>query len=141
MTRPPYSNQEAPRARVRAADLKKGLRVWVPKLRAEAEVIEVTGTTVRVAAGALKLAVQIEELRAGSTEADREVAGKGTAAKRAQSAPRPDALEPAIQTSDNSCDLRGLRADDALSLANTFLDRSLNAGRRVAFLILKRATD
>jgi DNA mismatch repair protein MutS2 len=32
-------------------------------------------------------------------------------------------------------DLRGLRADDALSLATTFLDRSLNAGRRVAFLV------
>ena len=40
-----------------------------------------------------------------------------------------------IQTSDNSVDLRGLRTDDALSLAITFLDRSLNEARRVAFLI------
>jgi DNA mismatch repair protein MutS2 len=31
--------------------------------------------------------------------------------------------------------LRGLRADDAISLAITFLDRSINAGRKVAFLV------
>src|SRR4051812_44272146 len=45
------------------------------------------------------------------------------------------ALEVAVQTSDNSIDLRGLRTDDALSLATSFLDRSLNAGRKVAFLV------
>jgi DNA mismatch repair protein MutS2 len=121
------------RERVRAADLKKGSRVWVPKLRAEADVVEVAGTSVRVAAGALRLTVQIEELRAASTP-DQENTGKA-APKRAHTTPKSEPLEPAMQTSDNSVDLRGLRADDALSLANTFLDRSLNAGRRVAFLI------
>jgi DNA mismatch repair protein MutS2 len=43
--------------------------------------------------------------------------------------------EVAIPTSDNSCDLRGLRVDEAVSTATTFLDRSLRRGSRVAFLI------
>ena len=127
-------DREGVRERVRAVDVKKGARVWVPKLRADAEVIDVSGTSVRVAAGALKLTVQLDELRASALAAEQESAGKG-APKRVQGAPKSEAIEPAMQTSDNSCDLRGLRADDALSLANTFLDRSLNAGRRVAFLI------
>jgi DNA mismatch repair protein MutS2 len=130
----PDREGETVRERVRVSDLKKGSRVWVARLRAEAEVIEITGTSVRVAAGALKLTVQIEELRAASTESDRESANRSSP-KRAHAAPKTEPLEPAMQTSDNSVDLRGLRADDALSLANTFLDRSLNAGRRVAFLI------
>ena len=40
-----------------------------------------------------------------------------------------------MQTTDNTCDLRGMRADDAVSLATTFLDRSLNVGRRIAFFV------
>ena len=44
-------------------------------------------------------------------------------------------LEVPIQTSDNTCDVRGLRADDAVAMATSFLDRSLNEGRQVAFVI------
>jgi DNA mismatch repair protein MutS2 len=40
-----------------------------------------------------------------------------------------------IQTSDNTCDLRGLRADDGVGMATAFLDRSIGEGRRVAFLV------
>ena len=40
-----------------------------------------------------------------------------------------------MQTSDNTVDLRGLRSDDAITLAITFLDRSLNENRRVCFLV------
>ena len=40
-----------------------------------------------------------------------------------------------MQTTDNTCDLRGLRVDDALSLAGTFLDRAINQGRRVLFFV------
>ena len=39
------------------------------------------------------------------------------------------------QTSDNAVDLRGLRAHEAVAMAEQFLDRSLGAGRKVAFLI------
>jgi len=40
-----------------------------------------------------------------------------------------------IQTSDNQCDLRGLRVEEAVAMAEQFLDRCLNDGLRVAFLI------
>lgn len=40
-----------------------------------------------------------------------------------------------MQTTDNTCDLRGLRVDDALSLAGTFLDRAINQGLRVLFFV------
>ena len=126
----PSERTEATRERVRATELRKGSRVWVPKLRAEAEVIEVAGSQVRVAAGPLKLTVALEELRATS-EPPREPAPL----PRAKRGNEKEALETAFATSDNTCDLRGLRADDAVAMATTFLDRSLNAARKVAFLV------
>ena len=55
----------APREPVRAPELRRGARVWVTRLRAEAEVVEVLADgAVRVAAGALKLTVPASELRA-----------------------------------------------------------------------------
>ena len=132
----PAERTQAPRERVRTADLKKGSRVWVPRLRAEAEVLDVTGDQVRVAAGPLKLTVSADELRASAELANDapSMASRGARSRR----PGPSSTEPleaAMPTSDTTCDLRGLRADDAVSLATTFLDRSLNAGRRIAFLV------
>jgi DNA mismatch repair protein MutS2 len=139
-----------PRAEVRASDLRKGARVYVPRLRAEAEIVDVTPETVRVAAGAIKLTVPIAELRAppgrasarptyaAPSEAEarsRPFGPNPTGDREARRATERGGLEVPIQTSDNSVDLRGLRADDALSLATSFLDRSLNAGRKVAFLV------
>jgi DNA mismatch repair protein MutS2 len=127
--------KEPEREPVRAGELRKGAKVWVPRLRAEAEVVEVSGTSVRVTAGPLKLTVGIDEVRAGA-EAPREPAPSGRGKRGPEGgAGKTAPLETAIPTSDNSCDLRGLRADDAVSLAITFLDRSINAHRRVAFLI------
>jgi DNA mismatch repair protein MutS2 len=40
-----------------------------------------------------------------------------------------------IQTRDNTCDLRGLRVDDAVGMATSFLDRALNAGHSAVFLL------
>ena len=133
----PADRTEVVRERVEAADLKKGSRVWVPKLRAEAEVIEVAGTHVRVAAGALKLSVAMDELRAAADPVRdaTPVSRAPSHARRPAGAPQREPLEAPFATTDNTCDLRGLRADDAVSLATTFLDRSLNAGRKVAFLV------
>lgn len=118
---------------LRPGDVRKGAKVYVPRLRAEAEVIDVGADTVRVAAGALKLTVPIAELRASTPHAPDAKpvrSGRGEAG-----APAPAGVAIAIQTADNTVDLRGLRTDDALSLAVTFLDRSLNDGRKVAFLL------
>lgn len=117
---------------VDSAALKKGVRVYVPRIRAEADVLEVLGNgEVRVQAGALKLTLAATELR--RAQADRESAPKQRA--RTEGGGDPAGLEVAVQTSDNSCDLRGMRTDDAVSLAITFLDRSINESRRVCFIV------
>jgi DNA mismatch repair protein MutS2 len=127
---------EVERAPVRAAELRRGSRVWVQRLRAEAEVVEVMGEQVKVAAGALKLTVAVGDLRAAapveapSRPALRALSGRGEA--RGQP-PGPE--EPLIQTRDNTCDLRGLRVDDAVAMATTFLDRALGEGQRAVFLL------
>jgi DNA mismatch repair protein MutS2 len=125
---------ETDRPPVRPLDLRKGLRVWVPRLRAEAEVVELLpGGDVRVAAGALKMTVPAADLRAipppeaapvRSTRASRETSARGTGT-----------AEPLLQRRDNTCDLRGLRVDDGLALTATFLDRALNEGSDVVFLL------
>ena len=113
------------------APVKKGARVWVPRIRAEADVLDVMpGNEVRVQAGALKLVLAANEVKPVSLEARK----PAPAAKKGPIGD-PPGLEVAIQTEDNTCDLRGLRADDAISLAVTFLDRSLNENRRLCFLV------
>lgn len=110
--------------------LKKGMRVWVPRLRANAEIIMIHGAEVRVAAGPLKLTVSVHEIMASAPE-------------EAPVAPTPrsrlgefkESPEVPIQTSDNTCDVRGLRADDAMSMVLSFLDRSVGENRRVAFIV------
>jgi DNA mismatch repair protein MutS2 len=115
------------------AELRAGQRVWVPRVRAEARVVEVLDEErVRVAAGPLKMTVGMHELR---TAAQGE---PGIAAPRARApVPLDAASDPQspIQTDENKCDLRGLRVDEAIAMAEQFLDRSLNEGRRVAFLV------
>jgi DNA mismatch repair protein MutS2 len=132
-----------------AATLKKGARVWVPRVRAEADVIEVLPDgSVRVQAGPMRMVLPAAELRLASEKQEEPEPKRKGARAGAPSSPSgpsaapygppsrdPAGLEAAFQTSDNTVDLRGLRADDAISLAVTFLDRSLNESRRVCFLV------
>lgn len=114
------------------SELRRGARVWVQRLRAEAEVIDVLASgDIRVAAGSLKLTVPVRDLRG--------VAAPDTAAIRPRTpaiASHPVSTPGAqIQTKDATCDLRGLRVDDGLAMATTFLDRAINEGRDVVFLV------
>jgi DNA mismatch repair protein MutS2 len=128
------------RPRIAPEEVRVGLRVYVPRLRAEGEIVELgAGGSVRIAAGPLKLNVNASDLRgAALAETGGEARGRGRGAKPAT---RTSGFDPAsdpdvpIQTSENTVDLRGLRAHEAAGLAEQFLDRSLGAGRRVAFLI------
>ncbi|MEO7332137.1 MAG: Smr/MutS family protein, partial [Minicystis sp.] len=145
-------NDSIERGPVDASDLRAGMRVYVPRLRAEAEIVEVLGGgQLRVAAGSLKLSTTVSEVRAVQAAPTRSAQGnKGKAsgepsAKRdydPRGKPAPvfdfDAAadtDMPMQTSDNAVDLRGLRAHEAVSMAEQFLDRTLGAGRKVAFLI------
>ena len=120
-----------------AAAIRAGLRVYVPRLRTTAEVVEVlTDGKLRVAAGPLKLTTTIGEGRTadapGMSEKPRESVRRPPRRSVFDAAADPDV--PA-QTSENTVDLRGLRAHEAVAMAEQFLDRSLGAGRKVAFLI------
>jgi DNA mismatch repair protein MutS2 len=125
---------EASRVPVSIADLRKGMRVWVARLRAEADVMEVLpGEQVRVAAGAMKLKVPATELRSTRHFED----AKAHVSPKELASPRPEAPreEEALPTKDRTCDLRGLRVDDAIAMATSFLDRALNDGHRTVFFL------
>ena len=120
-----------PREPVAFAELRRGAKVWVPRLRAEAEEVEVFGDQVRVEAGPLKLVVAAVELRTvPRTEVAAQRPFRSAAPARAVSVE-----EPLLQTRDNTCDLRGMRVDDAGPMAVCFLDRALNEGQRAVFLL------
>ncbi|MFO0587565.1 MAG: Smr/MutS family protein [Polyangiaceae bacterium] len=131
---------EAPaRPAVDASAIKIGARVYVPKLRAEAEVVEVLSNgQLRVAAGPLKLLTRAEDVRAPAPKAAQPGSkspskqGKSSKSITLDAAADPDVP---IQTSENTVDLRGLRQHEVVAMAEQFLDRMLGSGRRVAFLI------
>lgn len=107
-----------------------GDRVWVERLRSVADVIEGPARgKVRVSAGMMKLWVDVSDLRAlkqvpeSPSRASREVSGAH---------PKP---ERAVRTSDNTLDVRGLRADDAVALVEAFLDRMYGAAESSAFIL------
>jgi DNA mismatch repair protein MutS2 len=124
---------ENPGDPVRASDLRKGERVWVVRLRAEAEVVDVLSDgNVRVAAGPLKLTVSSSELRARAASLPSRAEKKPrTAALRSS----PDGASAPLQSRENTCDLRGLRVDDGLAMATSFLDRAVGGGLDVVFLL------
>ncbi len=127
---------EGPSGLVKLAELRRGTRVWVPRLRAEAEVIEVLGgEQVRVAAGPLKLTVAAGELRAAPPRDPPPNPAARPLLRAAAPSSAPVLEEPPLQTRDNTCDLRGLRVDDALAMATSFLNRALNEGQRAVFLL------
>jgi DNA mismatch repair protein MutS2 len=107
-----------------------GDRVWVERLRSTAEVIEGPARgKVRVSAGMMKLWVDVSDLRA-LKQVPAPPAVATTTASGAH--PKP---QRAVRTSDNTLDVRGLRADDAVALAEAFLDRMYGAAESNAFIV------
>src|SRR5690606_13692295 len=107
-----------PESAVRVGD-----RVFVGHLKSDAEVIEgPTRGKVRVAAGPVKLWVAVGDLGRAVAEAP-----DARAASRAKLAPAEGAPRRVERTVDNTLDLRGLRADEAVAMAESFLDRLYGA--------------
>ncbi len=115
------------RPRVSERDLSVGTRVWVPRLRSVAEVVEAPNRgRVRVAAGALRLLIDVRDLRAHAE----------TSPQRPATGPRPGARKPPRPpATDNILDVRGMRVEDALGLAESFLDRMYGASEPVAYIL------
>lgn len=111
--------------RVDEKTLAIGDRVWVPRLRAEVEVIEAPQKgRVRVQSGAVKLTIEVADLRKPA-EAPRE----------APRPPEPPRMASVPASSTETLDLRGLRVDEALSLTESFLDRAYGQERHLATLV------
>jgi len=106
-----------------------GHRVWVERLRSIADVIEGPARgKVRVSAGMMKLWVDVSDLRAlkhAVEPVQREPKVSG-----AQLKPRRP-----VRTADNTLDVRGLRADEAVALAEAFLDRMYGAAEPAAYIV------
>ena len=115
-----------------AKDLKPGVKVYVPKLRAEAEILEPPRKgSVRVAAGALRLWVDVDGLRMPA-------GGGEPSARPAKKAPpkKPDApRRERGQAPDNTLDVRGLRVEDALAMTTSFLDRLFGESEPTAYIL------
>ncbi len=120
-------------------ELRPGMRLWVARLNAPVEVVDppMRGQ-VRVKAGALKLTIAVadaeidlhppeteREIRAGADEARKVVTPYDAAG---------DAVRP-VRVEGNTCDVRGLRVDDALSMVDAFLDRLLGEGNTAGFVL------
>jgi DNA mismatch repair protein MutS2 len=124
------------RRAAREDELRAGVKVYVPRLGNTVEVLEAPSRgQLRVAAGALKLMVAVDEVQldGGAAEAMGE-AVRGRAAAPTSTAP--DApLERALRVESNTCDVRGLRADDAIGMVDTFLDRVLGAGSTTGYVL------
>lgn len=117
---------------IAAGALLPGVRVWVPRLRAELEVIEEPSKgRVRVASGAVKLWVGTDEVRALSEKTE----AKSASSRTARAAHPDSANELVLRTESNTLDLRGLRVDEALGLVESFLDRLYGTNERVGFLL------
>jgi DNA mismatch repair protein MutS2 len=107
-----------------------GDRVWVERLRSAADVIEGPARgKVRVSAGMMKLWVDVTDLRA-LKEAPVKPAREPTAVSGAH--PKPTRV---LRTTDNTLDVRGQRADAAVSMAETFLDRMYGAAESNVFIV------
>jgi DNA mismatch repair protein MutS2 len=107
-----------------------GDRVWVERLRSTADVIEGPARgKVRVSAGMMKLWVDVTDLRA-LKQVSEPAQRPHRAVSGAHAKPKG-----ALRTSDNTLDVRGVRADDAVALAEAFLDRMYGAAEAAAFIV------
>jgi DNA mismatch repair protein MutS2 len=116
------------------AALLAGVHVHVPRLRADATIVEPPQKgRVRVAAGALKLWVGVDEVR---------LVAAPPASSSGRSGPDlrlelPAAAEPPhpFPSDSNTLDVRGMRADDAVAMLESFLDRLYGASVRVGYVL------
>ncbi|HKU45083.1 MAG TPA: Smr/MutS family protein, partial [Polyangiales bacterium] len=108
-------------------ELTVGAKVYVPRLRSDAVIVEgPQKNKVLVAVGAMKLWVEVPDLRkAADAGAEHEPPARAGAAVE----------HTAWRGPDNTVDVRGMRADDALAMVDSFIDRLYAGPQRVGFVL------
>ncbi len=128
--------ERAPPKTSKKQSIEVGMHVYVERLGATAEVIEAPARGhVRVRAGAFGLRVPVAGVRVDGRKANKTIKAKPAPTKRGREpAPRaPDAI--VIRSSDNTCNLRGLRVDEALTRLDEFIDVCIRLAEPVAFAL------
>ncbi|MFO0981603.1 MAG: endonuclease MutS2 [Planctomycetota bacterium] len=122
--------------------LRPGLRVSVLSLQREAVVVTMPDARgeLDVRAGPLLVEVNVRDLTRVESAVPPGVPRASARAARAAERPRPQgaAIEPewsAAQTAENTLDLRGQRAEDAVERTARFLDQQIARDQRVAYVI------
>ncbi|MET0385448.1 MAG: Smr/MutS family protein, partial [Polyangiales bacterium] len=120
-------SESAPIAPGPGPRLETGAKVYVPRLRAEGVVVESAPQKqkVLVAVGAMKLWIESKDLRAPVAAAAEQPVSR-----------LPQAVdEQAVRLPENTLDLRGLRADDAIAMLESFIDRLYSGPQRVGYVL------
>lgn len=106
-----------------------GARVFVERLGTDAKIVEAPDKgEVKVQAGAFAIRVPLDELRAPGTRKGATPQPPQPKKKRRRRAEaEPEAPRAPMRTGDNTCDLRGMRVDEALEEVDRFVDRFLGA--------------
>jgi DNA mismatch repair protein MutS2 len=115
------------------AQLAPGDTVFVRKLRTHGIVLESPARgQVRVSAGAMKLTVRLDELTLGKP-GTRPAAASVKKSTVSASIARTDATP--VRVDSNTCDVRGLRVDEAVERVEAFVDRLLSEGDPAGFVL------
>jgi DNA mismatch repair protein MutS2 len=114
--------------------LTPGARVFVPSMGAEGVVARAADARgrVKVTVGSLTVELDGAALRKGAAAAAARRAGGAAGPVRGGG---PDELSIVIQTATNTLDLRGRRADEAVSAVETFLDRAALDGNSPVIIV------
>jgi DNA mismatch repair protein MutS2 len=123
--RPAPTSLVAPRVSYKAGD---SARVKSSGLLAT--VVDVDHDRVRVQVGSIKLILRSEDLEPVQAPRKQKQAARAHTSSIAVSA-----LPTGVRTSGNTLDLRGERVDDALSKVDAFVDRLLNVGEPLGFVL------
>jgi DNA mismatch repair protein MutS2 len=124
---PPALALEAP-----PFEAKVGARVFVQTFGRNGTVAELLPRKQQAAVdlGGARVVVPLASLRAAEPESQ-----PGGGRHRLARGGAPDDHDRPVRTVEITCDLRGMHSDDALSSAETFLDRALGEDRDVVFFI------
>jgi DNA mismatch repair protein MutS2 len=123
----------APKSSTPAA-VTRGTRVRLLKLSQEGEVLEVEGQEVLVNVGAIRLRAKLDEVEPIGKKKD---AGRfpGKKTRTEALAVAESAAPQEVKTAEATCDVRGLRAEDALREVQSFLDGLYGRGETEAIIV------
>ncbi|MGZ3458280.1 MAG: endonuclease MutS2, partial [Archangium sp.] len=116
------------------AELRVGALVRHSGLNKDVEILELHGDQALVAAGIMKMRVPVSEL--SGTRAAKKESKFPERNKQTQQLQRAKAAAPeAVEATNYRCDVRGMRAEDALAEVESFLDRGMRSGEESALII------